>query len=126
MSADNPEKALAALLPEPVEVPGTGETVKPFTLALYAVLDRLGSPLLREGAPADALELLPSLYAVCRGPRAALESKNLLLDAVSWADALPPDSLPAIRDAAARQIDCFVDVAPRAKKENGTPDTTAG
>lgn len=128
MSAGNPEKALSALLPEPIPVPGTAESVRPFSLALFAVLDRIGSPLLgSEGrGGVSALSLLPSLYAVCRGARAALASENLMLDAAEWAEKLPPGALGSIRDAAARQIAAVVSVVPQAKKEPGTPGTTAG
>ena len=47
---DNPAAALAALLPQPVPVEGTGEVVRPFSLALYAALDRIHSPLLYGGS----------------------------------------------------------------------------
>lgn len=127
MSEQMPRKALDALLPDPAPVEGTGESVRPFTLALYAVLERIGSPLLTAGGPApDALALLPSLYAACRGAEAALASDNLLLDAVRWADSLPPSALPALERAARLQISRMVDVAPTAKKAAGTTGTTAG
>lgn len=126
MSEQMPRKALAALLPPSIPIEGTHEVVRPFTLATFAVLERIGSPLLAAGGPApDALALLPSLYAACRGPAAALESDNLLRDAVRWADALPPRALGAIDAAARRQIARVLDVAPQAKKAPGTPDTTA-
>lgn len=135
MSLANPEKAIAALLPPSIPIEGTEEVVRPLTLGAFAVLERIRSPMLQDPATATdpatvapgVLDIIPSLFVLCRGPVAALESKSLLLDAVAWADAIPPSALVRIKDAAKRQIAIFVDAAPTPKKEEaGTPATTAG
>lgn len=118
---DNPTAAIAALLPQPVPVEGTGEVVRPFSLALYAALDRIHSPLLYGGAP-DALELLPSLYIATHGPEEWFKP-DLLARASAWADTLPPSALPALRDAVKTQIDTLMDVTPESKKKDGAERT---
>lgn len=120
---DNPAAALAALLPQPVPVEGTREVVRPFSLALYAALDRIHSPLLYGGAP-DALELLPSLYIATHGPDEWFKP-DILARATAWADALPPSALPALRDAVKTQIAALMDVTPESKKKDGA-EPTAG
>ena len=120
---DNPAAALAALLPQPVPVEGTGEVVRPFSLALYAALDRIHSPLLYGGA-VDVLALVPSLFIACRGVGVAF-APHLLERSMEWADALPPSSLPALEKAVKAQIDALMDVTPESKK-NGGAGQTAG
>lgn len=123
-AGENPTAALAALLPEPVPVEGTAEKVRPFTLALYAMLDRIHSPLLSGTAKGtDALSLLPSLFIACRGVDVAF-GPHLLERACAWADTLPPSALPAIREACEKQVRAMMDVVaedPDKKKES--PET---
>lgn len=111
-AGENPTAALVALLPDPVPVEGTGESVRPFTLALYATLDRIRSPLLYGTADkTDALSLLPSLFIACRGVGVAF-GPRLLERAAEWADTLPPSALPAIREACEKQVRAMMDVVP--------------
>ncbi len=131
MSELNPAKALRALLPRPIPIAGTGVVVRPFTLAAGALLDEIDSPLVRkEGAvPCTPFALLPSLYVLTHDPLEVLDGmsgENLLKTALKWADTLPPTVLPEIERAARVQIGRFLDVAPRAKKETGTRQTTDG
>ena len=109
-AGENPRAALAALLPPPVAVPGTAEEVRPFSLAMFAALDAIRSPLLY-GAAEDAtpLAVIPSLFVACRGWREA-QRPDLFARAMDWADALPPSALPALRDA----------VGIKKKRRNGT------
>lgn len=113
---ENPRAALDALLPAPVPIEGTGENVKPFSLALYAMLDRIRSPLLYGGTGADALSVLPSLFIACRGVDEGLKPE-LLRRSLEWADALPPSALPALRDAVAKQVNALLAVTPETKKK---------
>ena len=115
-AGENPRAALAALVPQPIPVDGTGEVVRPFTLALYAALDRINSPLLRGGADVDALALLPSLYLVTHGPEEWYKP-DLLARATAWADTLPPSALPALRDACKTQVAAVLNVTPESKKK---------
>ncbi len=115
MSAKNPRKAMAALLPLAVKCP-CGETVRPLTLGMYAALERIGSPLVTGAVPKDALELIPSLYLLTHDPREVLAS-GFFDAAVAWADSLPVTALGEIRDACYRQMDAMGDVLPEEKKK---------
>ncbi|MBR2066071.1 MAG: hypothetical protein IJ983_03160 [Kiritimatiellae bacterium] len=123
MSRGNPRKAMAALLPLPIDCVD-GQTVRPMTLGMWAALERIGSPLVTGEAPADALELLPSLYLLTHDPREVLRG-DLLDAAIAWADALPVTALAAIREACDRQSRAVFDVVPEAQKKT-TGGTTAG
>ena len=120
-AGENPRAALAALLPPPVAVPGTAEEVRPFSLAMFAALDAIRSPLLY-GAAEDATPtaVIPSLFVACRGWR---EAQRPDLFARAMADALPPSALPALRDAVAAQVRVLLDVTPESKKKDGTAQT---
>ena len=115
MSAKNPRKAMAALLPLAVKCP-CGETVRPMTLGMWAALERIGSPLITGEPPKDALELIPSLYLLTHDPREVLAS-GFFDAAVAWADSLPVTALGEIRDACYRQMDAMGDVLPEEKKK---------
>ena len=123
MSRGNPRKAMAALLPLPIDCVD-GQTVRPMTLGMWAALERIGSPLVTGEAPADALELLPSLYLLTHDPREVLRG-DLLDAAIAWADALPVTALAAIRVACDRLSRAVFDVVPEAQKKT-TGGTTAG
>lgn len=113
MSKANPRKAVRAVLPVPITT-ASGCTVRPLTLGMYAVLERISSPLLGE-TPADgALSLLPSLYALTHKPAETL-ADGLYERALAWADTLPPAALVEIKDAAERQIRAMLDVVPEPK-----------
>ena len=122
-AGENPRAALAALLPPPVALPDIGEEVKPFSLAMFAALDAIRSPLLY-GAAEDAtpLAVIPSLFVACRGWREA-QRPDLLARAMDWADALPPSALAALKDAVAAQVRVLLDVTPESKKKDGTART---
>ena len=128
MSKANPRKAVTAIMPLPLQV-GTenGEplVVRPMTLAMYAALERIGSPLLTGQEPENALDWLPTLYLVTHDP-SEIFSGNLADKAFAWADAQPVSIVRSIRDAAMRQIDALVDVIPEAdpdEKKNGAEVT---
>jgi hypothetical protein len=122
-AGENPRAALAALLPSPVAVPGTDEEVKPFSLAMFAALDGIRSPLLY-GGPQDAtpLSVIPSLFVACKGWREA-QKPDLFDRAMAWADALPPSALVALREAVARQVSTMLDVTPESKKKDAGGQT---
>jgi len=122
-AGENPRAALAALLPPSVAVPGTDEEVKPFSLAMFAALDAIRSPLLY-GGPQDAtpLSVIPSLFVACKGWREA-QKPDLFDRAMAWADALPPSALVALREAVARQVSTMLDVTPESKKKDAGGQT---
>lgn len=118
MSKGNPRKAVAAILPTPVGA------VKPMTLAMYAALERIESPLVTGAEPKDAAELLPSLYLLTHGAQEIFRG-NLVALAFEWADTVPVSAMAEIREACQRQMKVVMDVMPEPQKK--TPRaTTAG
>jgi len=123
MSKANPKKAVAAVLPAPAETPER-LVVRPMTLAMYAALERIESPLVTGREPRDAAELLPSLYLLTHGADQVFAG-NLFAIAFAWADTVPVSALDSVREACERQMKCVLDVMPEAQKK--TPGaTTAG
>ena len=124
MSRGNPEKAIAALIPSPLEaVPGV--VVRPMTLGMWAALERIKSPLVTGDEPKDTLELVPSLYLITHDPREIFRT-DFLDAAMKWADTMPVDVVSAIDKAARRQIDAVVDVIPEDDGKSSKKKTTAG
>ena len=118
MSKGNPKKAIAAILPTPI-----GD-VKPMTLAMYAALERIGSPLVTGVEPKDAAELLPSLYLLTHGAQEIFRG-NLVALAFAWADTVPVSTINSVRAACEAQMKVVMDVMPEAQKK--TPrEMTAG
>lgn len=130
MSRANPRKALNALLPLPVTAGGF--TVRPMTLAMWAALEKLDSPLLRDRADVTALDLIPSLYLITHGA-AEIFRHDFSDAAFGWADSVPVTAIDDIRRAALAQIQRVADVIPEAdedrpaKKATGrSPSSRAG
>lgn len=118
MSKGNPKKAVAAILPTPLGA------VQPMTLAMYAALERIESPLVTGAEPKDTAELLPSLYLLTHGAQEIFRG-NLVALAFEWADTVPVSAMAEIREACQRQMKVVMDVMPEAQKK--TPRaTTAG
>ena len=115
MSKGNPKKAVAAILPTPVGA------VKPMTLAMYAALERIESPLVTGAEPKDTAELLPSLYLLTHGAQEIFRG-NLVALAFEWADTVPVSAMAEIREACQRQMRVVKDVMPEAQKK--TPRAT--
>lgn len=111
MSKGNPKKAVAAILPTPVGA------VKPMTLAMYAALERIESPLVTGAEPKDTAELLPSLYLLTHGAQEIFRG-NLVALAFEWADTVPVAAMAEIREACQRQMKVVMDVMPEAQKKN--------
>ena len=115
MSKANPRKAVAAILPTPIRTPERLE-VKPMTLAMYAALERIESPLVTGKEPKDAAELLPSLYLLTHGAD-QIFAGNLTALAFAWADTVPVSAMASVREACERQMRCVLDVLPEAEKK---------
>ena len=124
MSRGNPKKAMAAALPLDLEAPG-GVTVRPMTLAMYAALERIDSPLVTGVDAKDTLELLPSVYLLVHGP-AELFRGNLLERALAWADTVPRSTLDGVYAACVRQLAAATDVIPESGKKKAPRAMTAG
>lgn len=124
MSQANPEKAMRALVPEPVRC-DCGVEVRPPALGVYALLERIASPLLT-GAQTDTLGMLPTLYVLCRGAEALAAWDRLEAAAVEWADTLPPTAVGEIERAARLQVARMLDVVGQEPVKKNGPATTAG
>lgn len=130
MSKANPRKALAALLPAPVAAGGF--TVRPMTLAMWAALERIDSPLLRTEGECDALALIPSLYLLTHGAQEFFK-QDFTAAAFAWADGVPASAVLDIRRAAQAQLKAVQDVIPeddperpRKKATGRSPSSQAG
>lgn len=113
MSRTNPRKAIDALMPLPVEVGGL--VIKPMTLGLYAVLEKIGSPLLT-GETVQTLDWLPTLYLLTHDVEEALNG-SLADKALAWANTQPVTVVEDIRRAACAQMGRVEDVIPQSKKK---------
>ena len=124
MSESNPVKAMCALIPEPITTP-EGVVVRPLTLGVFALLERIKSPTLVE-CKTDTLALIPSLYVMTHGPAYVLAHlANLEAVSVAWADTLPPQAVGAIEAAATVQIRRMIDVI-ASESDGKKKATTAG
>lgn len=119
---------MAALLPTPIRV-GDVE-VRPMTLAMYAALERIESPLVTGVDAKDMVELIPSAYLLTHGAKEIFRG-NLLDLAMDWADTVPVGTLERIKDACYRQIDAAKDVipqgeTPKKKRTAGSATSSTG
>ena len=113
----NPDAALRALLPADVVLEDIGVRVRAPSLAIYAILERIGSPMLVGGA-CSTLQAVESCFVLTHEARevAVLLSPETALRtaALEWADALPPGALGRIQEAAASQVAMVLEVIPPA------------
>lgn len=113
----NPKKAVRAAMPMPIN------GVRPMTLAMWAALEHIDSPLITGREVKDSLELLPSLYLLTHDPREIFRG-NLVDLAMQWADTVPTTALADIRAAAERQMRVVADVIPEDDEERAKKKTT--
>ena len=111
----NPKKAVAALMPPVIDC-GEGVSVAPMTLAMWAALERIESPLITGNVAKDTMDLLPSLYLLTHGA-AEILTGNLLAKAYEWADTVSPLVMERIRQACTTQIKTVTDVIPEGGKK---------
>lgn len=122
MSKANPRKALAAILPLPIDC-GNGLAVRPMTLGMWAALERIKSPMVTGEDARDTLDLIPTLYLVTHDPREVLRG-DLFDAALAWSDSVGVDALGAIQKACARQINAIFDVVPELEKKKTAKPVT--
>ena len=121
----NPRKALAAFLPASIPIPGTDVAVRPLTLAAYAILEKIGSPLVVPSEGVTALDVIPTLYVLTHDPVEVM-SEDLAAASVAWADGLAPSALIPIEEAARRQVRAWLDVLPEVEKKKTNTRATDG
>ena len=127
----NPPQALAALFPEVIDC-GEGVVVQPFSLATYALLEKIGSYILEDHQP-DPVEVIESLYVCTHGAADVMKdlSRNdgrdaLREKAAAWASRVPPYLLRTITAAIKTQIKRVRDVIPPPKEGELKKAATAG
>ena len=110
MSTSNPDKAMLALIPETIRT-SYGVEVRPLTLGVFALLERIKSPTLIDCGKVDTLALIPSLYIMTHDPAEVHAQWNdMEVRAVAWADTLPPQCVGEIEAAATVQIRRMINV----------------
>lgn len=122
MSKANPRKAIAALVPMTRHL-RHGVVIRPMTLAMYAALERIKSPLVTGETPKDLMELVPSLYLITHDPRDLYRTPNLLDLAMAWADSLPVTVVEEIRRAAEESMREATAVIPEMDEEDAKKKT---
>ena len=127
----NPPQALAALFPEVIDC-GEGVVVQPFSLATYALLEKIGSYILEDHQP-DPVEVIESLYVCTHDAADVMKdlSRNdgreaIMEKAAAWASRVPPYLLRTITAAIRTQIKRVRDVVPPPKEGELKKAATAG
>jgi hypothetical protein len=112
MSEANPKEAIQAMLPTPINV--GGYVVKPLRLGVYAMLERIESPVCT-GAPMDMLGMIPTMYVMTHDTRTVLMSiddNTFPEKAVDWADSLDPETAIKLQEACLEQLRLSLSTAP--------------
>lgn len=107
----NPKKAVRAAMPLQIN------DVRPMTLAMWAALEHIESPLITGEEVNSTLDLIPSLYLLTHDPCEIFRA-NILDLAMQWADTVPTTALAEIRAAAERQMRVVADVIPEADDDS--------
>ena len=114
----NPEKAIDAILDDEQNIGGI--VVKPLTIARYALLERMNSPILT--CKTDSVEdVMTTLYVMTADVKDLVGKSNTELRnaAYVWADDVPPPYLGIISQQIIRQLSDVKYVAPDGK-DDGT------
>ncbi|MGN0844971.1 MAG: hypothetical protein ACI4QT_07090 [Kiritimatiellia bacterium] len=125
----NPDPVLDALMPASTPVAGGRAVVRPLSLATFALLDKIRSPLLYGNGTGEIIDLLPTLYVLSHDAAhclAELSGGRLDVSAIEWADQFPPTVLGEIRDAAVGQIERILYLIPPPDGETNKKKGTAG
>lgn len=111
----NPKSALEALFPQSIDC-GEGVVVKPFSLATYALLEKIGSYIIFPHEPTQE-ETLASLYICTHDAKETFKKFDLLQDlSIEWAETLRPEMFRKITDAVLKQIDAVKNAMPPEKE----------
>lgn len=124
-NTSNPKSALEALFPQSIDC-GNGVSVKPFSLATYALLEKIGSYVIVPHAPEQS-EILRTLYICTHDAKEVFKQFDKLDDlAFDWAEKIPPYLLGTITDAIMQQIKTVRDAMPPAKETDSKKAQTDG
>lgn len=120
----NPKAAIEALFPQSMDC-GEGVEVKPFSLATYALLEKLGSYIIFPHEPTQE-ETLRSFYICTHEPKEVFANLDKLDElAFDWASKLTPKMVKTITDAIFKQISIVKEAMPPDKEgpEKNPPQT---
>lgn len=121
----NPKSALAALFPQPIDC-GNGVSVQPFSLATYALLEKIGSYVIFPHEPTQE-EILKTLYICTHDPKEVFRDiDNLLQNAVDWASEQYPSMVDKVTSAIMRQIEIVRNAMPPTKEIDAKKAVTDG
>ena len=121
----NPKAALDALFPQPIDC-GDGVEVKPFSLATYAFLEKIGSYIIFPHEPTQE-ETLKSLYICTHDAKEVFKDFDKLDDlAFDWASGLRPAMVNTITDAILKQVDAVRRAMPPEEGPEKNPPQTDG
>lgn len=121
----NPKSAIEALFPQPIDC-GEGVCVRPFSLATYALLEKIGSYIIFPHEPTQE-ETIASLYICTHDAKDVFKHFDDLQDlSIEWADTLKPTMYQKITDAVLLQIKAVKDAMPPEKAGDEKKAVTAG
>lgn len=121
----NPKAAIEALFPQPIDC-GEGVEVKPFSLATYALLEKIGSYIIFPHEPTQE-ETLRSLYICTHDAREVFKDFDKLTElAFEWASTIKPSMVNTITDAVLKQINLVKNATPPEDDQKKTLQATAG
>lgn len=107
-----PKTSISALFPVPVDC-GYGVSVYPLTLGHYALLEKINSYLVNGDHAPDSLEVIKTLYICTHSAKDIIQDfDNIDVNAMEWAETLPPRASKNIVPAILAQIDVMSKVAP--------------
>ena len=121
----NPKAAIEALFPQPIDC-GEGVEVKPFSLATYALLEKIGSYIIFPHEPTQE-ETLRSLYICTHDAKEIFKNFDKLTElAFEWASTIRPSMVNTITDAVLKQINLVKNATPPEDDQKKTLQATAG
>ena len=117
----NPKAAINGLFSQSIQC-GEGVEVKPFSLATYALLEKIGSYIIFPHEPTQE-EVLKSLYICTHSPKDIFKDFEKLDElAFEWAETLTPRMITIITNAILKQVAIVKDVTPPDQGDLGKKD----
>lgn len=121
----NPKSALEALFPQSIDC-GEGVTVKPFSLATYALLEKIGSYIVFPHEPTQE-EMIKSFYICTHEPKDTFKNFDSLDDlAFEWASTLKPKMVSILTEAIFKQISIVKNAMPPERENDEKKVRTDG
>lgn len=121
----NPKAAIEALFPQSIDC-GEGVEVKPFSLATYALLEKMGSYIIFPHEPTQE-ETLKSLYICTHDAKEVFKNFDKVGElAFEWASTLRPVMVNTITDAILKQVAAVKKAMPPEEEDLGKKAATDG